>query len=185
MNKALTIALFLPLLSCRSETDEQHTQMKDVPIGHPEFLLENSVADSATFDRYCNARFEYCISYPKEILHPKEESQNGDGREFTSGDGVRMLVFGRRAMTAEGESISMQQSFDTALEDCKHRRGIAVTYQKLGSTFFVISGLKDGKVLYLKTIVKGEAFAILILEYPETKRSTFDALTSKISASFK
>ena len=39
------------------------------------------------FNKYCNARFGYCIDYPKQHFIPQPESENGDGRIFKNKKG--------------------------------------------------------------------------------------------------
>jgi len=133
---------------------------------------------------YCNARFEYCLEYP-DFLSPQPESQNGDGRIFINkkGDGI-LRVFGRFNLDAEGETISLKKQFETDIQDNLAQKN-AVTYKKLANTFFVISGYRNGKIFYQKTILKNDAFAFAILEYPKDEKSLYDKVSQEIFSSFK
>ncbi len=49
-----------------------------------------------TYGDYVNVRFQYVIAYPKDVLYPQGEADNGDGQKFMSvhADAV-LTVFGR------------------------------------------------------------------------------------------
>src|SRR5258708_31360638 len=48
-----------------------------------------------TYRTYHNARFDFSISYPTDVLIPQGEPENHDGQKFRSRDGrAEMLVYG-------------------------------------------------------------------------------------------
>ena len=99
-----------------------------------------------------------------------------------------LSVFGRNNSDRDFGHISFEQQFNNDLhgaEEENGNNGQVITYQKLGKDFYVISGLKKGKVFYQKTIIKDEAFAYAILEYDESDKMTFFKVSSRIFKSFK
>ena len=136
------------------------------------------------YDQYCNARFEYCLDYPN-FLSPQPESPNGDGRIFINKKGEEVLrVFGRLNLDAEGEIISLEQQYKIDIQDNLKKNNV-VTYKKLGETFFVISGYRNGKIFYQKTILKNDAFAFAILQYHKDEKAIYDKVSTEIFKSFK
>lgn len=135
-------------------------------------------------DKYCNVRFGYCVDYPN-FLSPQPESQNGDGRIFINEKGEEVLrVFGRFNLDAEGETISLERQYNSDIKDILKKKNI-ITYKKLGKTFFVISGYRNGKIFYQKTILKKDAFAFAILQYSKDEKIIYDKVSTEIFKSFK
>lgn len=187
--KYIFYSLFLlSFLACQQATnDKSSPSSNDTSKTNP---TQISHTDSAiVFDTYCNFRFRYCIDYPKGILLPQPESQNGDGRIFNDKDGNKVLtVFGRLNLDADGDPISLDDQYDEDINstiDTLGNRIIVISYQKLGKNFFVISGHKNGKIYYQKTILKDDAFAYAILEYNESDKAIFDKVSTQLFKSFK
>jgi hypothetical protein len=156
----MKIALILLVLSCFTNVLAQKTK----PF---------------TYDKYCNARFEYCISYPQGLLNPQPEADNGDGRKFLSNDEqVVMLVYGQN--NALDETLAGKFADETAAG-----AGRTVTYKLKKKNWFVVSGIENGMVFYHKTIFRNDQFLTFSIEYPKTRKKQFDPITAKISASFK
>ena len=144
----------------------------------------NVVTEAQNDDSYCNARFGYCLDYPN-FLNPQPESQNGDGRIFINKKGEEVLrVFGRLNLDAEGETISMEKQYKTDILDNTNKNSV-ITYKKLSKTYFVLSGYRNGKIFYQKTILKNDAFAFAILEYPKYEQEIYSKVSTQIFKSFK
>jgi hypothetical protein len=60
-----------------------------------------------------------------------------------------------------------------------------VTYKVLGRNSFVVSGTRGGKVIYQKTLLRGDVFKSFTFEYPVSSKSTYDPVTNRIANSFK
>ena len=188
MTKTFLSITLLTLVACNSTPNNQTTQ-KNNPQTDSIATQIQIVDNSINFDTYCNARFAYCIEYPKGIIYPQPESQNGDGRVFKNKQGEEVLtVFGRLNADPDGGTISLEQQYDDdlhgALEENVNKDRV-ITYQKLGKTFFVISGYKKGKIFYQKTLLKEDAFAYAILEYSENEKEVFDKVSERLFKSFK
>lgn len=147
-------------------------------------LTSEKIIRTQDYNQYCNVRFGYCVDYPN-FLNPQPESSNGDGRIFFNEKGDEVLrVFGRFNLDAEGETISLERQYKTDIEDNLTKKNIII-YKKLGKTFFVISGYRNGKIFYQKTILKNGAFAFAFLQYPTNDKEIYDKVSTEIFKSFK
>lgn len=147
-------------------------------------LTSEKISQNEDYDQYCNVRFDYCLDYPK-FLNPQPESANGDGRIFNNEKGEEVLrVFGRFNLDAEGKTISLERQYNTDITDNLKKKN-NITYKKLGKTFFVISGFRNGKIFYQKTIFKNDAFSFAILQYPTNDKEIYDKVSTEIFKTFK
>jgi hypothetical protein len=178
----------------QGEATKTRDLAKDSMAPRSESIYEANKFSYYHFDTYCNARFGFCIEYPKDILTPGDESENGDGRIFSDTSGQTTLrVFGRIAEGVDGHQISIAQQYAEDLKTPMTPEGteeFIITYKKLGEDFFVISGYANGKfhgrkVFYQKTIAKNGAFAYAILTYNETQQKQFNSVPGKVFKSFR
>ncbi len=129
------------------------------------------------YETYANARFGYLISYPANLI-PQGEATNGDGQIFSSDDGTEMRVYGSNLLLNE----TLKKEYAALLKDY----GASATYKTIGKNFFVISGKKDGKIFYRKTIENADGtFITFTIEYDEAKRTTYDKIVTAIVKSLK
>ncbi|WP_146108726.1 hypothetical protein [Chromatium okenii] len=93
---------------------------------------------------YLNARFQFSVRYPAQLLYPQGEADNGDGQRFVSRDA-------RTTLAAFGTNLLLNGSLDAEFEEVA-RDGIGdhplrvVTYKKLGNNWYVVSGVEQGLV---------------------------------------
>ena len=131
---------------------------------------------------YHNARFDYSISYPADLLIPQGESVNGDGQRFLSKDGrTELLVY--------GAYNSLDQTLNEVLTQESERSpdhpNRVVTYKVLRGGWFVVSGTENGRIFYQKTTLRDSTFKTFRIEYNESQKQTFDSITAFIARSFK
>jgi hypothetical protein len=138
---------------------------------------------------YSNGRFVYFLKYPTLLLIPQEESTNGDGKVFTDKSGNEILrVYGRLNQDTDGNLKTLSREYKDQIKYLTAKNDddkVAVTYQKTGKTFFVISGLQNGKIYYQKTIQKDDAFATAIIRYDIKDSATYNKIAEAISTSFQ
>jgi hypothetical protein len=141
-----------------------------------------AAAAQHSYHTYHNARFDFSISYPAEVLIPQGESENHDGQKFRSRDGhAEMLVYGSH--NALNQTLRQLYSEETnPLADHPHR---TVSYKTLKTNWFVVSGIEDGKVFYQKTILTKGIFKTFHIEYDERQKDLFDSLTAQMVRSFR
>lgn len=129
---------------------------------------------------YTNVRFAYSICYPADVLTAQGEAENSDGQKFLSKDGRgHALVYGSN--NALGQSVSEAYSDEQEVEE---KAGIKITYKLLKPNYFVVSGSGKGKIIYQKTVLAGEVYKTLHLEYPEDQKQAFDSIVSAMSGCF-
>jgi len=141
-----------------------------------------TTSDEIKYDKYCNGRFGYCIEYMAGVFNPQPESDNGDGRIFTSSNDEETLrVYGALNLDAEGYNIPLEKKFK--MDQATY--GSSISYKKLGNDFFVISGEKKGKLYYQKTIGTPESFYTSVLLLDKENSETFKLQSEKIFETFK
>lgn len=136
-----------------------------------------AAAQGNTYKTYANARFNYSISYPLNLLVPQGEAENGDGQIFRSRDGIaEMRVYGRHNVNNE----TLAGLFDQVSSEW----GKGVTYKVIKGNWFVVTALIDGKIHYQKTMLRGGVFKTFEIEYDAARRVTYDPVTARIAKSF-
>ena len=132
------------------------------------------------FNTYNNARFNYSISYPVDLI-PQGEATNGDGQRFTAKDGhAELTVYGGY----NALNTTLKATYEEESTPAKHP-GREITYKVLRPGWFVISGRENGRIFYRKTMLKGDTFKTFIFEYDESQKAVYDRITAAIAKSFK
>ena len=133
-----------------------------------------SPALAQSYKKYCNGRFGFCVEYPANFgMEPAPT--NNDGRAFYDGEGFRLSVSGINNImdeTLKSEMISQEQNFDN------------ISYRTSGSNWYVISGLKGNKIVYLKTFVGKRSINHLYISYPSQMKAEYESIVTRISRSF-
>jgi hypothetical protein len=139
--------------------------------------LSQAVSAQTDYRTYSNARFGYSISYPADLLTPQGEAENGDGQIFKNAD-AEMRVYGSNMLLNE----TLQKEYNALLR----KYGKSVGYKVLRANFFVVSGRRNGRIFYRKTMENSDgAFVTFEIEYREAKRAVYDKVTSRAAASLK
>ena len=137
------------------------------------------------YNKYCNARLQFCVEYPKEFKGQGEPT-NGDGQIFLSEDKhSEIRAFGHIAVE---DFDKIEQEYKTA------SNGINVTYKLIKKTWFIFSGIdKNGQIIYSKTVKKKlmnymnndsqEVFQTLMITYPSSQKNLYNTYCDKISKS--
>ena len=137
----------------------------------PAVLVLTLLGGLAGASNYCNARYGYCVNIPKSLF-PQGESDNGDGEVFLSRDArVSLTVWASHTLAGVPGA-----SFDTRFrEDARGwpvgngRSARVVTYTLHRPTFYVVSGLENGKIFYQRTLnnPRSGTYATYLLTYPD------------------
>ncbi|HYJ92465.1 MAG TPA: hypothetical protein VEV84_14240, partial [Pyrinomonadaceae bacterium] len=126
--------------------------------------------------------FFFTVDYPPDLLKMQPLPDNDDGATFLSEGGFAEMRFWGQ-YNAEGQTLRERYEMTLKGFDTKP------SYMVLGKSSFVVSGIKDGKIVYIKTLYRKTdklgAYYTLTMTYPEAERKKFDAVVTHIANSFK
>lgn len=109
-------------------------------------IVLTATADAQNrFATYNNERFGYSIEYPSDLLKMQPPPENGDGRSFVS-------TYGSTEMIVWGEYNASDKTWQEEYESELKGFGSKPTYAVFRPGWFVISGIKDGRIYYQKTL---------------------------------
>lgn len=142
--------------------------------------LSASTYAAEVYATYTNARFGYRVLYPANLVAPRPESDNGDGRKFKSRDGkITLSVWGEN--NALGRTLRSQM--ETAKRDWR-RDNARVTYWRYGRGFYVVSGTTGDQIFYEKTVPRGDGFATILWQYPKSQKARLDEVVTRTTKAF-
>ncbi|KUM04537.1 hypothetical protein KIF53_05135 [Chromobacterium subtsugae] len=135
------------------------------------------------YETYENGRFPFSLPFPKGLLAPGEEADNGDGVRLVSPDKQTI-------MTASGSN----NAAETSLQERYRRDGHAqsesgeprkIVFKTIKKDWFVISGTEGDKIFYQKTYLVDDQFMTFDIRYPASQRAKWDPIVAHISKQFK
>ena len=131
---------------------------------------------------YNNARFGYHVSFPRSLLKPLPEADNGDGRHFKPLEGhADVEVYAGWVEPDIGQSLRGE-----AIARTKECAGGKTSYEFKGPNFEVISCPEiDGTILYVKIIQSKGEMAQLKFVYPSSEKAIWDPIAAAMSKSFR
>jgi len=133
-------------------------------------------AVAAEIDIYSNARYGYSVSYPRDLLRPLPEADNGDGRIFKAKTGAaEFRVF------AEGNALdeSAELIAKRAESDCPDRKA---SYRVVKPALVVVScTMTNGHVYYQKTLIRGGMETTMTANYPKSEGQIWARAVSVMS----
>ena len=136
---------------------------------------------AADWGSYENARFGYVIDVPPGFDWG-EEAPNGDGRVFTSSDGIETLrVYGGNIIEDDFEA-SVRAAMGYATD-----AGWTLSYERLTPSWASYSGERSGMILYARAIslCEGSQFASFEYEYPKRALRQADAVVERLVRSLR
>ena len=126
-------------------------------------------------EKYCNARFGFCVRYPASLVK-REAPANGDGQNFDNGNGLYLTVSGINNATnntLKAEMSSARGQFDK------------ITYRAQGQNWFVLSGMKNDEIIYLKTFIGRGSVNHLEIKYGTNFKKFYRTVAGNMAQSFK
>lgn len=129
--------------------------------------MEMRIDESGNFYRYANPRFRFHAFVPacvtKAVL-----PMNGDGVIFTNDDEtVEYTVSG-------GYNIPFSTAEERYYNTIRFIGKDTVTYSDWGRGWYVVSGVKDGKVYYIRCLVGEVTRSTMRFEYPYDQKDQYD-----------
>ena len=134
-------------------------------------------AQAQQTETYLNQRFGFSVAYPKDLLQPQGESQNGDGQKFKAKQG-------KGELSVWSSHNALDQTIQEAFQSYS-KPPFQPTYKIIKPTWYLFSGLDRGNVIYQKGILQGGIFTTILFEYPTSEKPTWDPLISKIVNSLR
>jgi hypothetical protein len=135
------------------------------------------------YSTYTNDRFSFSIDYPTNLLNPSkiEDATNSGEIFYSKNKDVEMRAW--------GEYNALYKTWREWYKTQLNYFGTKPTYTVFKGNWFVISGLKNGKIFYQKTLRRKlkeiDVFYTFTIEYPQTERAKFDPAVQHIARSFK
>ncbi len=180
----LFICMFLIFNSCdwKSEnTQHESITTEDSIIKHNDSTKINQeevVKDlnSTAYKKYCNVRFDFCVQYPPNFIS-KGVSDNEDGQHFVSENG-------KAELTVWGSNMNFSMEEEAKMAE----HGKKITYSRMANNYYVLSGINgEGNVFYQKTITSpsSKVSHSFMMEYPQSEKSTFDSVCTKMADMFE
>ena len=136
-------------------------------------------ATNPDLHEYVNEQFKFVLRYPSELV-PGTTRSDGSGQEFHTPNGeFKVFAFAVPTDGKPGQVIA--RSFATE----RKMFGDAVSYQRKGETWFVVSGVsKSGLEFYSKAYANSSAVTLLRITYPHSQNSTYDPWVTLIEKNF-
>ena len=128
------------------------------------------------YTKYCNARYGFCVEYPVNFgMEPA--SYNNDGRVFYDNEGYSMRAY--------GSYNALDHSLETEMRENEKAFDV-ITYRASKNSWYVLSGYKDDKIVYLKTYISRDkrVFYHLRIKYPAKFKTEYNEIVSSASRSF-
>jgi hypothetical protein len=145
-------------------------------------VLVAGTAAAADWQTYRNARFGFAVEYPADLLQMQPAPANDDGRAFRA-PGRRIDVTASASHNVLDDTIG--QLYAKALA----RYGPeTVSYKRRGGDFFVVSGIRGGRVYYEYVQIArkhgGEYVGRLVLRYPPEEKPVMDPVVTRMQKRF-
>jgi hypothetical protein len=147
------------------------------------FLIFGSFAAAQEkYESYSNERFFFSIDYPSDLMKMQPPPDNDDGRTFLSNDGqTEVRVWGQ--YNADSKTLNERYTIDLKGFTGKP------SYIELKRDWYVLSGMKEGKIFYEKTLVRRrgdtDVFFTFTITYPSGMKAKFDPIVKRMAESFK
>lgn len=131
---------------------------------------------------YVNARYQFEVKYPKDLLKPSPPPDNNDGRSF---DSTNKLIHISVGGSYNALMHTWKEEFQSEIDDFKD---VQITYKIFKKNYFVISGYQGNKVIYYKELKVtedgGDVFLSFYAEYPKKEKETWDSIIATCANSF-
>ena len=141
-------------------------------------LLATSAAKADDWLTYQNDRYGTTIDYPV-IFKMQRPPDADDGRTFKSADGADFTV--SASYFALDSTVAKYHDFIVKNLDA----GSAITYERRGKNWFVISGTRADRIFYEKHLLSHGLNEDFVMSYPASAKSTYDPIVDRMAKSFR
>jgi len=141
-------------------------------------LLAASAATADSWLTYQNDRYGTTIDYPV-IFKMQRPPDADDGRTFKSADGADFTV--SASYFALDSTVAKYHDFIVKNLEA----GSAITYERRGKNWFVISGTRADRIFYEKHLLSHGLNEDFVMSYPASAKSTYDPIVDRMAKSFR
>ena len=130
---------------------------------------------------YHNVRFDFAVTYPRDLLVAGQEADNGDGLQFASQiDDADIRAYG--SYNALEQSSAQMLRFNTK-DDCMADK---ITYRVSKPSLVAYSCLSPkGRVVYEKVIIRADTLATVRFEYSPDKQARWAPVIKQMADSLR
>jgi hypothetical protein len=141
-----------------------------------------SLAVAQDWSTYSNPRYGFSLRYPSDIFAVERTAAAGDGQLFVDKSGDARLLVG----TLTNDTGFTPRSYQTYVAQHSYA-DYRISYQRLGGTWFALSGEGNGKIFYEKAMFScaGRLINSFALIYPSHQRHVFDRIVEGVEDSFR
>lgn len=136
------------------------------------------LAPAAGDASYVNTRYGFSLSWPAGA-YSASEAVNGDGVTVTDSRGLELRAWGSNAPGVLNENLgdALKKQIQTFSK---------VTYKavKPAEGWFVLSGMRKGRIAWVKSFCGKERSYTVDVSYPAGARARYDALVGTVNRTF-
>ena len=138
--------------------------------------------DQAGTATYRNERHGFSLSYPAGTFDAQPPPASDQGRAFLSRDGNARLLAGA---LANPDGVNLRDYRALVLQ--RSYEGAAIDYAPVGSTWFVLSGTRDGLMFYERVTFTcgGRLINSWAMLYPAAERRVYDRIVEQVARSYR
>lgn len=130
------------------------------------------------FTHYQNQAYRYSIAYPDTLFHPVAEIGEGRGREFATRAGdAHFIVYADEIARPDELGELYHRELDAI--------GPNAVYHALETDWFVVTGRREDRAMYQKTILRGGLLKTFRIEYDLRHAPYYETVTAIMAASMR
>lgn len=169
---SLLIVLGLPAIFGLSKTNKKATAQDQAKVA------------PAAISTYCNSRFGFCIKYSPELLTAQQVAENGDGVILQTATATgKVKVNGSYNVfnwtPADLYAFNLEETLPGEPEK------VVVVSKIIGDDFYECLLLSEGKSIFQRGFVLGEAYVQLIIEAPASRPELMEELRASVKVNFQ
>lgn len=172
MKKSIVLGILLACATIGVNAEQVRLYSATANWGRETGYVIVYTTESEDFYRYNNGRFNV-HSWVPTILNVPMLPVNGDGCQFQNGDGTVTLVVSGSNYIGESPEEAIARKTDPS-----------ITYKEAGENWYVVSGVKDGKVYYEKRFIGNRTSAGLYFSYPYSEKGYYDWMVPVLEEHF-
>ncbi len=123
-----------------------------------------------------NAKFEFTMCFPADLMTPQPESDDGDGRILLAKDGTELRVWG----SYNTQDLTPAQALANQTKYIE-KDGGKVSYKVARADWLVLSGTMGDRIFYQRASYDKVRFASFRLTYPKAQAAKWKPIAEHLS----